>query len=174
MRKQNYTSHYQLLSYLSSLGVKVTLVRGYAFQQTEFISGYVNFCAAQRKKSVNSSDKKLWKNMANIIYGKFIGKNHIQFFYLTKLLCRRSPKKGQRWILQLFWKNGGPPSYPRERNAKNHQQEPCSGEIWLIFHCLWKNLQVLLPMKQGLMNKPIHIGFTVLERRWNYLKFYSK
>ena len=102
MRKQNYTSHYQLLSYLSSLGVKVTLVRGYAFQQTEFISGYVNFCAAQRKKSVNSSDKKLWKNMANIIYGKFIGKNHIQFFYLTKLLCRRSPKKGQRWILQLF------------------------------------------------------------------------
>ena len=72
--KQNYTSHYQLLSFLSLMGVKVTIVRGYAFRQTNFISGYVNFCAAQRKKSTNASDKKLWKNMANIIYGKFIGK----------------------------------------------------------------------------------------------------
>ena len=73
--KQNYTSHYQLLSFLSSLGVKVTLVRGYAFRQTKFISDYVNFCAAQRKKSTNTADKKLWKNMANIIYGKFIGES---------------------------------------------------------------------------------------------------
>ena len=73
--KKNYTSHYQLLSYLASLGVKVTLIKGYAFRQTEFISGYVNFCSAQRKKSANAADKKLWKNMANIIYGKFIGKN---------------------------------------------------------------------------------------------------
>lgn len=72
--KQNYTSHYQLLSFLSWIGVKVRIVRGYAFRQTKFISGYVNFCAAQRKKSTNASDKKLWKNMANIIYGKFIGK----------------------------------------------------------------------------------------------------
>ena len=73
--KKNYTGHYQLLSYLASLGVKVTLIKGYAFRQTEFISGYVNFCSAQRKKSANTADKKLWKNMANIIYGKFIGKN---------------------------------------------------------------------------------------------------
>ena len=74
MTKKNYTSHYQLLSYLASLGIKVTLIKGYAFRQTEFISGYVNFCAGQRKKSKSTADKKLWKNMANIIYGKFIGK----------------------------------------------------------------------------------------------------
>ena len=79
--KKNYTSHYQLLSYLASLGVKVTLIKGYAFRQTEFISGYVNFCSAQRKKSANAADKKLWKNMANIIYGKFIGK--IMFFSIN-------------------------------------------------------------------------------------------
>ena len=71
--KKNYTSHYQLLSYLSSLGVKVTLVRGYAFRQKEFIAGYANFCASQRKKSSNAADKKLWKNMINIMYGKCIG-----------------------------------------------------------------------------------------------------
>ena len=80
--KKNYTSHYQLLSYLASLGVKVTLIKGYAFRQTEFVSGYVKFCAAQRKKSLNSADKKLWKNMANIIYGKFIGKKLYFMFSL--------------------------------------------------------------------------------------------
>ena len=84
--KQNYTSHYMLLSFLSSMGVKVSIVRGYAFRQTNFISGYVNFCAAQRKKSSNASDKKLWKNMANIIYGKFIGNPmmlNVAFLYLN-------------------------------------------------------------------------------------------
>ena len=115
--KKNYTSHYQLLSYLASLGVKVTLIKGYAFRQTEFISGYVNFCSAQRKKSANAADKKLWKNMANIIYGKFIGNLFLKISQclvkvnaicaltlkveLTSLLCRRSPKKSECSLLQL-------------------------------------------------------------------------
>ena len=73
--KQEYTSHYRLLSFLSSLGVKVTLLRGYSFNQEKFIKPYVEFCAKMRKLSKNQADKKLWKNMANIIYGKFIGKD---------------------------------------------------------------------------------------------------
>ena len=72
--KREYTSHYQLLSFLAMLGVKVKLLRGYSFYQEKFISSYVLFCAEQRKMSNNNADKKLWKNMANIIYGKFIGK----------------------------------------------------------------------------------------------------
>ena len=101
--KQNYTSHYQLLSFLSSVGVKVTIVRGHAFRQTNFISGYVNFCAAQRKKSTNASDKKLWKNMANIIYGKFIGNLLISIVICLYFLSHRGPAKTVEYcLLQLL------------------------------------------------------------------------
>ncbi len=81
--KKEYTSHYRLLSFLASLGVKIKLLRGYSFHQVDFISSYVLFCSEQRKQSNNNADKKLWKNMANIIYGKFIGKlENIQCIYI--------------------------------------------------------------------------------------------
>ena len=69
-KKKSYTSHYQYLKFLAALGVKVTLRKGYKFRQTNFISSYVMFCAQQRKKSTNAADKKLWKDLANIIYGE--------------------------------------------------------------------------------------------------------
>ena len=102
-RKQNYTSHYQLLSFLSSMGVIVNIVRGYAFRQTNFISGYVNFCAAQRKKSNNASDKKLWKNMANIIYGKFIGIFYAKLCLSYNCISLRGSSETDKYrLLQLL------------------------------------------------------------------------
>ena len=68
--KEAYTSHYQNLAFLCALGVRVTLLRGYKFRQTNFIASYVSMCAEQRKKSTNPADKNLWKLMANIIFGK--------------------------------------------------------------------------------------------------------
>ena len=69
-KKKSYTSHYQYLKFLAALGVKVKLRRGYEFRQTNFISSYVEFCAQKRKESTNAADKKLWKDLANIIYGE--------------------------------------------------------------------------------------------------------
>ena len=77
--KKEYTSHYRMLIFLSQLGVEVKLLRGYSFEQDNFISTYVKFCSNQRKESNNDADKDLWKLMANIIYGKFIG-NFFSFF----------------------------------------------------------------------------------------------
>ena len=67
--KSEYVAHYQYLSFLAKLGVKITLKRGYKFYQESFIKPYVEFCAKQRKAATNEADKRLWKLMANIIYG---------------------------------------------------------------------------------------------------------
>ena len=81
--KEGYTSHYQNLAFLSVLGVKVELLRGYKFRQTSFIAEYVSMCAEQRKRSTNPADKNLWKLMANIIFGK-VGSS--LFSYTTPVL----------------------------------------------------------------------------------------
>ena len=70
--KQNYVSHYRLLAFYSSLGVKVKLQSGYKFRQKSFIANYVNYCAKMRKLATSNFEKKMWKNMVNINYGKFI------------------------------------------------------------------------------------------------------
>ena len=69
-KKRSYTSHYQLLKFIASLGVKVKLIRGYSFIQKNFISSYVKYCAQQRKMSKNPADKQMWKDLCNIIFGK--------------------------------------------------------------------------------------------------------
>ena len=68
-KKKGYTSHYQYLKFLSSLGVKIKLKRGYMFRQKKFISSYVKYCAQQRKLSTNPADKQMWKDLCNIIFG---------------------------------------------------------------------------------------------------------
>lgn len=70
LTKEAYTSHYQTLAFFSVLGVEVTLLRGYKFRQTNFLSSYVKMCADQRKKATNPADKNIHKLMANIIFGK--------------------------------------------------------------------------------------------------------
>jgi hypothetical protein len=74
--KENYTSHYRLLLFYAEIGVKITLSRGYKFRQQNFITPYVEHCANLRKNSTNDADKKMYKDMNNIIFGKFIGKFH--------------------------------------------------------------------------------------------------
>ena len=61
--KQNYVGHYRLLAFYSSLGVKITLQRGYKFHQKNFIANYVNYCAHKRKLATTNFDKKMCKNM---------------------------------------------------------------------------------------------------------------
>ena len=80
-KKKLYTSHYQYLKFLASMGVKVTLRRGHMFRQTNFISSYVKYCAQQRKLSTNPADKQMWKDLCNIIFGMLIYDDfHLLFF----------------------------------------------------------------------------------------------
>ena len=65
--KEQYTSHYKMLAFLSSLGVKVTLLRGFKFSQTSFIKPYVKYCASQRKKATNDAEKRMWKVFLNYL-----------------------------------------------------------------------------------------------------------
>ena len=155
------------MSFLSWIGVKVRIVRGYAFRQTKFISGYVNFCAAQRKKSTNASDKKLWKNMANIIYGKFIGKYCDESCALSVVLFfLEDPRKR----VNIAYYNSFERMEARLRNHVTSMPKIINNNLVQVsYYILLEKYflhKVLLPAKEGHMNKPIQIGFSVLERRW--------
>ena len=86
--KKEYVAHYQYLTFLAKLGVKVTIKRGYKFFQEEFIKPYVTFCSKQRQAATNEADKRLWKLMANIIYGveekKEEKKQNLNYFSILK------------------------------------------------------------------------------------------
>ena len=91
-RKKGYTSHYQYLKFLATLGVKIRLKRGYMFRQKKFISSYVKYCAQQRKLSTNPADKQMWKDLCNIIFGMPATNNLTTSHYLiTVCSFQKSP-----------------------------------------------------------------------------------
>ena len=131
--KKEYTSHYRLLAFYSSLGVKVTLKRGYKFRQANFIKGYVEFCAQNRKKATNKADMKLWKDLANIIYGKFIED-------VKKRVDIRYYKNFEQMDARLKFHVESMPKVINENLVS-----------------------VKVKRRNILLSKPIHIGFSVLE-----------
>ena len=93
-KKKGYTSHYQYLKFLASLGVKIKLKRGYMFKQKKFISKYVKYCAQQRKLSTNPADKQMWKDLCNIIFG-MLNIRRVTFTHYLIVGCsfQKSPHK---------------------------------------------------------------------------------
>jgi hypothetical protein len=134
-KKEEYTSHYRNLAFYCKLGVKVTLRRGYKFYQSKFISSYVKFCSAKRKSAKSASDKKLWKDMANIIFGKLIEdvKKRVDIRYYNNFnaldACLKTHVDSMPKII--------------------------SEDI----------TQVNVKKREVKLDKPIHVGFTVLELR---------
>ena len=131
--KKEYTSHFRLLAFYSSLGVIVTLKRGYKFRQENFIAGYVQFCAQNRKKATNKADMKLWKDLANIIYGKFIED-------VKKRVDIRYYKSFEQMDARLKFHVESMPKVVNENLVS-----------------------VKIKKRNITLSKPIHIGFTVLE-----------
>ena len=70
-KKENYIVHYRNLKYYLSKGLKLTKVhRVISFNQSTWMSSYINLCVNERKIATSSFEKDLWKLFMNATFGK--------------------------------------------------------------------------------------------------------
>ena len=143
--KLEYTVHYRNLAFYCTLGVKVTLIRGYKFHQENFIAPYVNLCTAKRKEATDDFDKDIWKRMNNIVFGKTI---------------EDATKRTDIRYYNSFEK--------MDSCLKSHMD----AKVRIINENL---VQVAVKNRSIKITQPIHIGFTILEQsKLHMAKFWYK
>lgn len=134
-----------LKTYLQ-LGLKLTKIRRIlAFTQSRFIKEYIDICTELRRQSKTPFAKNLWKLFANAVFGKFIENCRS---YLTVVLCTNAKSVVNRI------------SSPRYQSMKI-----ISEDLVAVF---LKTVNVKL-------NKPLQVGFTILERSKEFMcnQFYN-
>ncbi|XP_053205831.1 uncharacterized protein LOC128390178 [Panonychus citri] len=73
LQKIKYVVHYSILKYYVELGIKITKVhRVIKFNQSPWLAQYVNFCTLNRQRATSDFEKDFWKLLVNSIYGKTI------------------------------------------------------------------------------------------------------
>ena len=85
-KRIKYVVHGQNLKLYLRLGMKLTKIhRVLSFTQSKFLKKYIDYCTEQRVLSKTDFSKRLFKLMANSIYGKFIENKskHMQVMFCT-------------------------------------------------------------------------------------------
>ena len=134
MNKNNYVIHYRNLQQCLEVGMKLKKIhRILKFKQKAWIKPYIDFNTQKRKEATHEADKNHFKLLNNAVYGKTL-KNMI------KIIKIRIVKNSQDFI-----------KYTSRPTCVN----------WKVFE---NNLAAIHEKKTSLiLNKPIHVGFTVLE-----------
>ena len=71
--KRRYCLHYLTLQFYLTLGVKLLKVHSVIrFKQSDFLKQYINFISDKRANAKSGFKKRLFKLLANSLYGKFI------------------------------------------------------------------------------------------------------
>lgn len=71
--KKNYVIHIDTLKFYLSKGMVIQKIhRAFIFNQSPWLSSYVEFCTKMRQESTTDFQKDFWKLMVNSIYGKTI------------------------------------------------------------------------------------------------------
>ena len=77
MGKKNYVLHYRTLKQALSQGVKLEKIHKILkFQQSNFLQEYVDCNISRRINATNPYDKLHYKNLSNMLFGKFICEPH--------------------------------------------------------------------------------------------------
>ena len=140
--KVKYVVHFATLQFYVKQGMDVRRVhRAIKFRQASWLKDYVDFCTTQRQAATSDFDKDFWKLMVNSIYGKTIEDKRK---HSTVALALRDIE-AERLMRKNYCKN-----------------LTILDESKVLF--LMKTLDVL-------MDKPIAVGFAVLELA--KLKMYS-
>ena len=132
--KTNYVLHYRNLQLYLSLGMKLTKIhRVLKFKQSDWMKKYIDFNTEKRTNANNSFEKDFFKLMINSIYGKTM--ENLRKRINVKLVNN-------------------------EKDFLKYTSRPTH-----ITHKIFdKNYAAIHEIKPVLtLNKPIYVGFTVLE-----------
>ena len=132
--KTNYVVHYRNLQLYLSLGMKLTKIhRVLKFNQSDWMEKYIDFNTKKRMNAANDFERHFFKLMINSVYGKIMGN-------LRKRINARLVTN-----VEDFLKYTSRPTY-------------------IAYKIFDKNLAAIYEIKPVLiLNKPIYVGFTVLE-----------
>ena len=138
--KIKYTVHFKNLKLYLELGLILENVhRGIRFYQTDFLKPYIKLNTDLRKKATNDFEKDLFKLMNNSVFGKSI-----------------EDKRKHLNVKFAF----------NKRQAQNLIQKP----NFEYFHILNEDVAIMKMLKSHvILDKPIAIGFTVLELSKKYM-----
>ena len=134
--KKKYLVHYRMLKFYIRHGMIVDKVHEIiSFRQSKWLEKYINFNTQKRNQAVNDFEKDFYKLLNNAFYGKTMEnvRNRLKIKFLKKDDCREIKKQQSNLTF-----NGIHKSY-----------ENCDSYTF-------KQSEVL-------MDKPIYLGFTVLE-----------
>ena len=134
MDKKNYIVHYRNLKLYLSLGLKITKIhRVMSFTQKEWMKPYIDFNTEQRKQSKNDFEKDFYKLMNNSVFGK------------TMEDVRRH-KDGKICVNE------------KQKNKAINNSRLKSWSIWGEEYGFFE-----FGKKEVVLNKPIQVGFSVLD-----------
>ena len=147
--KKNYLIHYRMLKFYVRHGMIVDKVHEViSFKQSRWLEKYINFNTQKRNQAVNDFEKDFYKLLNNAFYGKTMEnvRNHLKIKFVKKDDYTEIIKQQSKLTF-----NGIHKSY-----------ENCDSYIH--------------KQNEVLMDKPIYLGFTVLElsKLLMYEKYYDK
>lgn len=138
--RKNYVVHGMTLKKYLELGLQLTHVhRVLTFEQSYFLKQYVDFCTAKRVASQSTFGKTLWKFVVNSCFGKFIERVR------DRIECKfvTSKKKARFYMTNPNFKS---------------------------FQIINKHfVAIFLKPDEIYLNKPISIGFTILDRSKEFM-----
>ena len=128
--------HYRNLQQILELGMKLKKIhRVLKLKQKDWMKSYIDFNTQKRKEATNEADKNHFKILNNAVYGKTMEN-------MRKRIKIRIVKNSQYFI-------------------RYTSRPPCVN--WKVFE---NNLAAIHEKKISLtLNKPIYVGFTILEIR---------
>lgn len=145
--RKKYVVHGMTLKLYIELGLKVTRIhRVLSFQQSYFLKEYVDYCTLKRMSGKTEFAKSMWKLIVNSCFGKFI--ERVRDYVDCEFVTNKT--KARKLI-----------SNPRFKSM-----QIINRSLAIIF----------LTPKKLYLNKPIAIGFTILDRSKEFMfsKYYKE
>ena len=134
--KRKYLIHYRMLKFYIRHGMKITQVhRVISFKQSKWLEKYINFNTQKRNQAVNDFEKDFYKLLNNAFYGKTM--ENVRNRCKIEIIKRDNHNKILRWQRKLTF-NGICKSFDN------------------CYSYLEKDHEIL-------MDKPIYLGFAILE-----------
>jgi hypothetical protein len=146
--KERYVVHSKNLKFYMAHGLKVTKIhRAFKFSKDSFMKGYIEKCIHMRKDSKTDMQKNVWKLMVNAVFGKTM------------------ENKRHRQKIDLVNSN--------DKKLRKLQASPFFSEAYVITKD--RLVEVRRKVKSIVFDKPIAVGFTILENSkwWMFHVYYD-